>query len=73
MSVRPANAIDFWRGFALVTTPSGEVVRRAGGVSAGDALRLQFADGAVDAVAGGGGDVGGKKKPRPAAGQGSLF
>lgn len=61
------------RGFALVTMPSGEVVRRAGGVGAGDALRLQFADGAVDAVAGGGGDAGGKKKPRPTAGQGSLF
>lgn len=61
------------RGFALVTDAKGAVVRRAEGLSAGDGLRLAFADGAVDAVVGatGGGD--GKKKTRPAAGQGSLF
>jgi len=63
------------RGFALVTDAHGAVVRRAEGLSAGDGLRLAFADGAVDAVVGGasGGSDAGKKKARPAAGQGSLF
>lgn len=63
------------RGFALVTDTQGAVVRRAEGLSAGDGLRLAFADGAVDAVVGGGpgGGDAGKKKARPAAGQGSLF
>jgi exodeoxyribonuclease VII large subunit len=63
------------RGFALVTDAQGAVVRRAEGLSAGDGLRLAFADGAVDAVVGGasGGSDVGKKKTRPAAGQGSLF
>lgn len=61
------------RGFALVTDAKGAVVRRAEGLSAGDGLRLAFADGAVDAVVGAGDGGDGKKKPRPAAGQGSLF
>jgi len=61
------------RGFALVTDAKGAVVRRAEGLSAGDGLRLAFADGAVDAVVGAGGGGDGKKKSRPAAGQGSLF
>lgn len=63
------------RGFALVTDAQGAVVRRAEGLSAGDGLRLGFADGAVDAVVAGGaaGGEAGKKKAKPAAGQGSLF
>jgi hypothetical protein len=48
------------------------VVRRAEGLSAGDNVRLTFADGAADAVIGG--DSGAaKKKAKPAAGQGTLF
>ncbi|MEP7209254.1 MAG: exodeoxyribonuclease VII large subunit, partial [Alphaproteobacteria bacterium] len=40
------------RGFALVTGADGRLVRAAGGVSEGDALRLRFADGEVAATAG---------------------
>jgi exodeoxyribonuclease VII large subunit len=61
------------RGFALVTTPSGAVVRRAEGLTPGDAVRLTFADGAADAVIGGDGGASAKKKARPTSGQGSLF
>ncbi|AZI42908.1 exodeoxyribonuclease VII large subunit [Deinococcus psychrotolerans] len=41
------------RGYALVRNAAGEVVTRAGQVSAGQALELSFVDGAVDVVAGG--------------------
>lgn len=40
------------RGFALVTKADGGLVRSAGAVADGDALRLRFADGERDAVAG---------------------
>jgi exodeoxyribonuclease VII large subunit len=40
------------RGFALVERPGGGLVRSATAVEAGDALRIKFADGAVDAAAG---------------------
>jgi len=40
------------RGFALVTRGDGGLVRSAGSVADGDALRLKFADGEVAAVAG---------------------
>ena len=39
------------RGFALVSNAAGELVRSAGGVSAGEKLTLEFADGRVDACA----------------------
>ena len=58
------------RGFALVTTEAGAVVRRADALSAGDAVKLTFADGAAGAV------IGGDGKKRPKAGkaeQGRLF
>ena len=38
------------RGYAVVRTPSGVVVRRAGQVSAGDDIRVQLAAGALSAV-----------------------
>ncbi|TJZ75545.1 exodeoxyribonuclease VII large subunit [Chitiniphilus eburneus] len=37
------------RGYALVERPRGDVVTQAAQLRAGDALRLRFADGAVDA------------------------
>jgi exodeoxyribonuclease VII large subunit len=46
------------RGFALVTGPGGALVRSAGSVAEGDALRLRFSDGDVAATAG-------KGAPRP--------
>jgi len=58
------------RGFALVTTEAGAVVRRADALSTGDAVKLTFADGAAPAVIGGEG----KKKPKGGkAEQGTLF
>ncbi|MEP9378923.1 exodeoxyribonuclease VII large subunit [Aquabacter sp. CN5-332] len=59
------------RGFALVRDQAGQAVRSAAGVSAGQALDLEFADGRVAVVAGGG-----KPAPRRAAStppQPSLF
>ncbi|MBI1361722.1 MAG: exodeoxyribonuclease VII large subunit [Alphaproteobacteria bacterium] len=43
------------RGFALVTTPNGSLIRSAGSVGNGDPLRLRFADGEAFAVGGTGG------------------
>lgn len=40
------------RGFALVTDGAGGLVRSAGGVAEGDALKLRFADGEVGVTAG---------------------
>ncbi len=58
------------RGFALVTTETGAVVRRADALSTGDVVKLTFADGTAPAVIGGDG----KKKPKSGkAEQGSLF
>ena len=73
------------RGFALVRGGDGAVRRRAGAIQPGEALTLTFADGAVPAVAGEGGQPAPPKMParatgKPAAGkakdkadQGSLF
>ncbi len=58
------------RGFALVTDEAGGVVRSAGALSTGDAVKLTFADGAAPAVIGGGE---GRKKGKAAPVQGSLF
>lgn len=52
------------RGFALVTGADGGLVRSAGAVAEGDALKLRFADGEVGVTAGGGS---GAPKPAPAA------
>ena len=67
MSLRRENAIDFWRGFALVTGTDGGLVRSAGAVAEGDALKLRFADGEVGVTAGS--SSGGPKAPagEPAA------
>ncbi len=63
------------RGFALVSTASGKLVRRAAEVPRGEALSLEFADGKVGAISTGG-DA--PRAPRatpktPTGGQGSLF
>ncbi|MCK0206990.1 exodeoxyribonuclease VII large subunit [Starkeya koreensis] len=42
------------RGFALVRDASGVPVHAAAGITAGDALQIEFRDGRVEAVAGGG-------------------
>jgi exodeoxyribonuclease VII large subunit len=62
------------RGFAVVKDADGAIVKRAASVSTGDVLDIEFADGKVAAVAGGG-----TSRPKPAprhksgGGQGSLF
>ncbi|MHA6643904.1 exodeoxyribonuclease VII large subunit [Mesorhizobium sp. A623] len=69
------------RGYALVLDASGELVKRAANVEAGDALELRFADGGASAVATGGSDkpnpaprqASRPAKPREGGGQGSLF
>jgi exodeoxyribonuclease VII large subunit len=62
------------RGFAVVKDAEGRIVKRAASVSSGDVLDIEFADGKVAAVAGGG-TVRPKPAPRgkPGSGQGSLF
>ena len=66
------------RGFALVRDASGAPVKRSAALSAGDAVSLQFADGAAGAVIAGGGAPP-PERPRSAPrkpgapGQGSLF
>ena len=52
------------RGFALVTSPDGRLVRSATAIVDGDALKLRFADGDIAATAGGG--VPPPKPPGPA-------
>jgi exodeoxyribonuclease VII large subunit len=63
------------RGFAIVESGAGRVLKRAADVSSGDALAIHFSDGRVGAVATGGEAP--RPKPRPApkepARQGSLF
>ena len=62
------------RGFALVRDPDGKPLKRAAEVSSGMALSLQFSDGDVQAVAGGGGKPRASKGGAPKAqSQGSLF
>jgi exodeoxyribonuclease VII large subunit len=62
------------RGFAVVKDADGAIVKRAASVSAGDVLDIEFADGKVTAIAGGGAP---RPRPapreKPAGGQGSLF
>jgi exodeoxyribonuclease VII large subunit len=66
------------RGYALVLDASGELVKRAAEVKAGEALELRFADGAAAAIAtGSAGAAKPASKPAPKARdtgrQGSLF
>ena len=64
------------RGFALVQRPDGSLVRRAGDLAAGDALRLSFVDGQTGVTVGSGGEAPRpKSKPRrdDEGGQGALF
>jgi exodeoxyribonuclease VII large subunit len=62
------------RGFAVVKDARGTIVKRAAAISSGDVLDIEFADGKVAAVAGGGAV---KARPAPrgksGSGQGSLF
>jgi len=65
------------RGFSLVTDAAGLPVTRAGDAQAGQPVRIEFADGKVEAVIGGTGAGAGASKPsRPKAQpvtQGDLF
>jgi exodeoxyribonuclease VII large subunit len=62
------------RGFAVVKDADGAIVKRAASVSAGDVLDIEFADGKVAAIAGGGA-ARPRLSPRDKSGgrQGSLF
>jgi exodeoxyribonuclease VII large subunit len=60
------------RGFALVTTEGGAVVRTARSLTPGDAIRIAFADGVAPAVVNGA-NVKKRAKPTGGGGQGSLF
>ncbi len=51
------------RGFAIVTGPDGAIATRAAALKPGDALAIQLAEGAVDAIVGGGS---GSYAPTPA-------
>lgn len=60
------------RGFALVRDASGQTVRSAVAVTAGDVLDIEFADGRLPVVAGGGAAP--RRKPGSGGGgQGGLF
>lgn len=65
------------RGFALVATADGTLLRSAEGVAPGTALDITFADGHLPAVAGEGGErprsAPARAKREPGPGQGSLF
>jgi len=62
------------RGFALVTDSAGHAVTAAAAVAPGQALRLRFADGSVEATAAGSPRDGTPRRPPgPAPRQGSLF
>lgn len=56
------------RGYVLVTTPDGQVVKDRAGAAAKPALRLEFADGVLDVA-----PKVAPRKPAPAAGQQELF
>ncbi len=62
------------RGFAVVKDAEGNLVKRAAAIAAGDVLDIQFEDGNMAAVAGGGAAKA-KPAPREKSGgrQGSLF
>ena len=61
------------RGFALVRDAAGKPVLSAASVTAGDALTLQFRDGAVEAVAGKGSEKPKRGKGPSTGNQGSLL
>jgi exodeoxyribonuclease VII large subunit len=64
------------RGFALVRDPTGAPLPRVAAIAPGQALRIEFADGAIGATADGrGGEpIAKRDKARPGGGaQGSLF
>jgi exodeoxyribonuclease VII large subunit len=61
-SLGPENVLR--RGFALVTTPAGDLVASAGMIAPGDALNVRFADGDVGVTATGG-VAPKRKKPKP--------
>lgn len=64
------------RGFALVTTTDGDIIRRAHNVARGQELSLEFSDGKLPVIASGGQAPKPKAKPttKPqSGGQGSLF
>ena len=62
------------RGFAVVKDAEGKIVRQAASVASGDVLDIEFADGKVAAVAGGGAaKVRTPSRQKPGSGQGSLF
>ena len=65
-AVNNAPAPSLQRGFAVVHGPDG-VLTRAGAVTSGLELRLQFADGEVGAVAAGAAakPAAAKSKPKP--------
>jgi exodeoxyribonuclease VII large subunit len=59
------------RGFALVQSADGALVRSAAELTTGDAVKLSFADGEAPAVIGAA--EGPKRKAKPGGDQGSLF
>ncbi len=61
------------RGFALVRTMDGHLVRSAAVASGADQFKISFADGDVTALPTNTGPPPKKLPPRPKAGQGSLF
>jgi exodeoxyribonuclease VII large subunit len=62
------------RGFAVVKDAGGKVIRQAASIASGDVLDIEFADGKVAALAGGGAaKVRAASRPKPGSGQGSLF
>ena len=62
-SLNPLSVLD--RGYALVRSPSGEVLDRAARLAPGDAFEAVFRDGAVPAVAVGGPAASRTPKRRP--------
>lgn len=61
------------RGFALVRTIEGHLVRSAAVASGADLLKISFADGDVTATPANTGPPPQKPPPRPKGGQGTLF
>jgi exodeoxyribonuclease VII large subunit len=61
------------RGFALVRNVAGKPIRRAAGISAGETLGIEFADGTAHAIAEGEAPKPAKRKTVDPAKQGTLF
>jgi len=66
------------RGYALVHRAEGGIARRAGELSSGEGIEIEFTDGRAPAVVGGAPGAGGPKrgkarKPPASGGQGDLF